>query len=38
MKSYDPIGYWLVDKRFFVELIFLNLFVVQIVKILQHIP
>jgi len=38
MKSYDPIGYWLVNKRFFLKLIFLNRIEVQIVKFLQHVP
>ena len=38
MKSYDPIGHWSVNKRFFVKLIFKMNFSVQIVKFLQHIP
>jgi len=38
MKSYDPIGHWLVNKRIFVKLIFINCFDVQIVKFLQHVP
>jgi len=35
---YDFTGYWLVNKRFLLQLIFQNHFDVQIVKILQHIP